>query len=299
MADEPVTAWREPLARRARRWARRNRTAVTAAAAAVLVAVVGLAAVLAVQTRANAALTDANRRLEISNRRKVKANADLKAANERERARFALAQEAIRTFHTGVSEDLLLKQKEFDALRTKLLRGARGTSTRSSNACSRARPTGNRRVSLGHAYREVGELTLQIDTVRDALTVHRVPWRCSRAWRDPDDPEIRRDLGKCWFAVGLLLMRQDGGITEGIAASPGSGGLRVGRCRTAPRTTKPGPSWPGSSRTLRISISTRDISTSGAGCLRRACENWEALVHADADGNVSASASRRPSIPAA
>ena len=41
LADEPVTAWREPLARRARRWARRNRTAVTAAAAAVLVALVG------------------------------------------------------------------------------------------------------------------------------------------------------------------------------------------------------------------------------------------------------------------
>ena len=29
MADEPVSAWREPLSRRARRWARRNRTAVT------------------------------------------------------------------------------------------------------------------------------------------------------------------------------------------------------------------------------------------------------------------------------
>jgi hypothetical protein len=27
-------------------------------------------------------------------------------------------------FHAGVSEDLLLKQKEFGALRTKLLRGA-------------------------------------------------------------------------------------------------------------------------------------------------------------------------------
>src|ERR1700723_2041150 len=27
MADEPVTAWPEPLSRRARRWARRNRTA--------------------------------------------------------------------------------------------------------------------------------------------------------------------------------------------------------------------------------------------------------------------------------
>jgi eukaryotic-like serine/threonine-protein kinase len=38
MADEPVSAWREPLARRARRWGRRNRTAVAAAVAALVVA---------------------------------------------------------------------------------------------------------------------------------------------------------------------------------------------------------------------------------------------------------------------
>ncbi len=38
MADEPVSAWREPLARRARRWGRRNRTAVTGAVAAMVVA---------------------------------------------------------------------------------------------------------------------------------------------------------------------------------------------------------------------------------------------------------------------
>ena len=112
-ADEPVSAWHEPLTRRARRWARQNRTAVTAAAAAFMMAVVGLTAVLAVQARANTALTVANTRLEASNQREVKANADLKAANERERTRFALAQDAIRTFYTGVSEDLLLKQKEF------------------------------------------------------------------------------------------------------------------------------------------------------------------------------------------
>jgi serine/threonine protein kinase len=51
MADEPVTAWREPVSRRARRWARRNRTAVTGAAVALVAGVVGLSAVLAVQTR--------------------------------------------------------------------------------------------------------------------------------------------------------------------------------------------------------------------------------------------------------
>ena len=53
MADEPVSAWREPFSRRARRWARRNRTAVTSLAASVLVALAGTAAVLAVQTQAN------------------------------------------------------------------------------------------------------------------------------------------------------------------------------------------------------------------------------------------------------
>ena len=34
LADEPVTAWREPFSVRARRWVRRHRTAVTGAAAA-------------------------------------------------------------------------------------------------------------------------------------------------------------------------------------------------------------------------------------------------------------------------
>jgi serine/threonine protein kinase len=41
MADEPVSAYREPLSRRARRWANRNRTAVTAAAVALVLGVVG------------------------------------------------------------------------------------------------------------------------------------------------------------------------------------------------------------------------------------------------------------------
>jgi len=59
MADEPVSAWREPLSRRARRWAKRNRTVGTAAAVALLAGVVGLAAVLVVQTQAKAEIAQA------------------------------------------------------------------------------------------------------------------------------------------------------------------------------------------------------------------------------------------------
>jgi eukaryotic-like serine/threonine-protein kinase len=60
MADEEVSAWREPLGRRARRWARRHRTAMTAAAVALVAGMVGLMAVLVVQTRANVELSKAN-----------------------------------------------------------------------------------------------------------------------------------------------------------------------------------------------------------------------------------------------
>ena len=61
MADEPVTAWREPVSRRARRWIGRHRTSVTAAAVALVVGVVALGSVTGVQARANAALKVANK----------------------------------------------------------------------------------------------------------------------------------------------------------------------------------------------------------------------------------------------
>jgi eukaryotic-like serine/threonine-protein kinase len=59
LADEPVTAWREPFAMRARRWARRNRTAMTAAAATLVAGVIGLSAVAVVQAQANNNLKEA------------------------------------------------------------------------------------------------------------------------------------------------------------------------------------------------------------------------------------------------
>ena len=98
MADEPVSAWAEPWTRKLSRWLTRHRTGVTGAAAAVLAGVVGLSAVLAVQARANLALADKNTALT--------------AANAKIEARYNLAVEAIKTFHTGVSEDFLLKQDQ-------------------------------------------------------------------------------------------------------------------------------------------------------------------------------------------
>lgn len=68
-ADEPTLAWREPFSIRARRWMRRNRTLVTAASVALIAALFGTMAVLAVQTRANAALKKSNEALNMANAR--------------------------------------------------------------------------------------------------------------------------------------------------------------------------------------------------------------------------------------
>jgi eukaryotic-like serine/threonine-protein kinase len=103
---------------------RRHRTKVTALAVSVLVAPAGTAAVLAVQTRANAALTSANLDLAVANERVTQANADLKLANAREKERFNLAIEAIKLFHGEVGDDLVLKTDQFKPLRDKLLKGA-------------------------------------------------------------------------------------------------------------------------------------------------------------------------------
>jgi eukaryotic-like serine/threonine-protein kinase len=110
MADEPVAAWREPILRRAGRWARRNRTAVTAAAVALVVTLRGTATVPAVQVRANAELTLSNDSLTDANARLKIANAELVAAIQRERDRFHLAMDAVKLFHGEVSEDFLLKE---------------------------------------------------------------------------------------------------------------------------------------------------------------------------------------------
>ena len=124
MADEPVSAWREPFSRRARRWERRNRTAVTAAAVALVAGVVGLSAVLAVQTQAKADIARSLASETRANTAMAAANSDLTRSRAAVQARYDLAVEAIKTLHTGVSEDFLLREERFKEVRDRFLKSA-------------------------------------------------------------------------------------------------------------------------------------------------------------------------------
>src|SRR5262249_48612215 len=199
MADEPVTSYREPVTRRARRWATRNRTAMATAGAALLAGVVGLAAVLVVQTQAKA---DIARALASETR----ANAALADANAKVQARYKLAADAIKTFHTGVSEDFLLKQEQFKELRDRLLKSAADFYGKLGALLGKETDVGSHRA-LAQANFERADLTGKVGRTEDGLAVHRavLARREALAAELAADPEATVDLGRSLAAVASLL----------------------------------------------------------------------------------------------
>jgi serine/threonine-protein kinase len=218
MADEPVSAWREPWSRRLLRWLTRHRTGVTAAAAAMLVALAGTGAVLAVQTQANQELKRSNMDLEIANTKVLRSNSQLQEANERERQRFDLALEAIKLFHGEVSEDLLLKEKRFEALRAKLLKGAASFYGKLEGLLQGQTDPKSRRA-LGRAYLELGELTGQIGNPAEAVALHRKALAVRRELteRPGADSEAMLDVVRSLQALGGGLFSL--GDTSGAVSS--------------------------------------------------------------------------------
>ena len=106
LGDEPVTAWREPFSRRARRWARRNRAVVTGAVAALLAGLLGMAAVAVVQVRANARLKTAYSLLKTAN------DATNRALAEKTTAQLATGEALADTRAAKTATDVAFVQSE-------------------------------------------------------------------------------------------------------------------------------------------------------------------------------------------
>jgi serine/threonine-protein kinase len=218
MADEPVSAWREPWSRRLARWQRLHRAGVMAAGAAVLVALAGLGVVLVVQAWANDRLKAANTDLAVANARVIRANAGLQAANAQVQARYELAMDAIRTFHTGVSEDFLLKEPNFQGLRDRLLNSASEFYGKLGAMLGRQTDLASRRA-VAQAGFEVAELTAKVGRQEVALAAHRrvLADREALAGEHSSDEELQADVGLSLLEVGRLLA-EIGRTDEGLAA---------------------------------------------------------------------------------
>jgi serine/threonine-protein kinase len=211
MADEPVSAYAEPFSRRARRWAKRNRTAMAAGAVACLAGVVGLAAVTLVQTQAKAHIA---RALD----RETHANAELARSKAAVQARYDLAVDAIKTFHTGVTEDFLLTQVQFKELRDRLLNSASDFYGKLGALLGKETDVDSRRA-LEQSNFELAELTRMVGRIEAALAAHQATLaaRETLAAETGATTGIKADVGRSLTAVAFLLY-STGKVDEALAA---------------------------------------------------------------------------------
>ena len=198
--------WREPLSRRARRWARRNRTAVATVSAALLAGVVGLAAVLVIQTKAKAEIALALGRETTANAALAESNNELSSSKAAVQGRYELAVEAIRAFHTGVSEDFLLKEEKFKSLRDRLLKTASDFYGKLAGLLGRETDTTSRRALAGANF-ELAMLTGMVGRQESALEAHRSVLAMRRRWRLSRGPAPLRlaEVGRSLTRVATLL----------------------------------------------------------------------------------------------
>jgi len=191
MADEPVSAWREPFAARARRWARRHRTPVAAAAAALVVGVVVLA--------------ERNRQVE--------------QARHRAEDGFRQAREAVDTYFTKVSESRLLNVPGLQPLRKELLDAAlayyRGFVDERGHDPELA-------LQAARAQYKVGQIVGQIGSDTEALQdlVRARDSFQALVAKAPDDAGLISDLAAAENAIGTVRQsRFENGPAEASYAS--------------------------------------------------------------------------------
>jgi serine/threonine-protein kinase len=200
LADEPVSAYREPWPDRARRWSRKHRTLVTSAAAVLLLGLLGKVGFAAVVTAKNRELARQTQRAE---------------------SRERMAIDAVKRFRDVVVEEpALQKNPALEELRKKLLREplAFFQSLRGKLQGERdTRPEAMARLA-GAAF-ELGRLTSEIGDKRDALRSYEeslaILGRLAR--ENPSVAEFQRDLASTHNNIGSV--QRETGLPELASAS--------------------------------------------------------------------------------
>jgi eukaryotic-like serine/threonine-protein kinase len=195
LADEPVSAWREPFGVRAWRWVRRHRAPVTGAAALLVTAVVALAV--------STALVRQQERLTRAEKKRAEAN-------------FTLARSAVDETIKRVVEDPRLKEAGLQGTRRELLAAAVPFYERlAEQQRDDRRLEVDRGRALGQLSRVRAEMGEIAETVSDAERACKVFDQLARTYARLGD--IRQEQGLSWFHLGNLLA-VGGRRSEAVAA---------------------------------------------------------------------------------
>ena len=133
-------------------------------------------------------------------------------------ARFDLALEAIKRFHTGVSEDMLLKNDTLKSMRNRLLSDTADFYKRLGGQL-RGQPDRRSRCALGQAYHEMAELAAKIGVTGEAIAGHQQALAVRRglAEEPSTDGDATASVGHSLTALGSVL--EETGLTEQAKAA--------------------------------------------------------------------------------
>jgi serine/threonine-protein kinase len=200
LADEPVSAHREPVAARMGRWVRRHRTGVIAVGAALAVAVVGLAV-------ATWLLTGAYRQAEHQ-------RDQAQAQRDRARDYLRMARDAVQQYHTGVSDSPELKAHGLEKLRGKLLEKASAFYEEFARSQDQDPEI---MAERGRAYYLLGAVRNEMGQAREAEAAYRdgLALFGELVAGHPDDPEYRLEQARGHDGLGVVYY--DGGKGEEAA----------------------------------------------------------------------------------
>ena len=228
LSSEPVLAAPPSRVYRTKKFVRRHRNGVLAASLVLLSLLGGLAAVAAVQTAANARLAASLTRETNANMALNEANGQLTKSRAAVEARYKLATDAIKTFHTGVSEDFLLKEEKFKELRNRLLKSASDFYGKLGALLGKETDIASRRA-LAQSNFELADLTGKVGRNEDALAAHRAVLAAREALAaEPAAGALAKvDVGRSLIAVAGLL-EATGKTDEALASYRRSESLLAG-----------------------------------------------------------------------
>src|SRR5580692_586019 len=206
LSSEPVLAAPPSRVYRTKKFVRRHRNGVLAASLVLLSLLGGLAAAAVVQTAANARLAASLTRETKANTALNEANGQLTKSRAAVEARYKLATDAIKTFHTGVSADFLLKEEKFKELRNRLLKSAADFYGRLGALLGQETDVASRRA-LAQSNFELAELTGKVGRNEDALAAHHAVLAAREALAaEPAVGVVAKvDIGRSLIAVAGLL----------------------------------------------------------------------------------------------
>jgi tetratricopeptide (TPR) repeat protein len=255
MADEPVAAYREPVATRLARWGRRHRTLVAGVAALLLTAVSAL-------TVGTVLLTQANRRTQ----------------EQRDRAKenFRLAQQAVDTYLTQVSEEQLLNVPGMQELRRKLLRSALDYY---QAFVDQQRDDPAMRADLAQAYLRVGRITELLGSKVDAEKAYHQARGLYQALLQahPQDSSFRSGLAQTYRGIGRIELSTER-LTDSCASFQQAVVLGEGLIRENPDVPEFWRDLGWSYNNLGLLEYGTDQPEKGLRSLEQAVATWTPLV---------------------